>query len=373
MREASVGGNRLCPALLALGLSALGCSTDTSGLARRDPDAARGGASNGPDPVAGSGGGGSADAAGGEGGAPAAAGSSGIGSIAVVHGLVDGGSLYACLREAGSELPIDTGAADLSVGVSYGQSLSVPLAWDVASVDVEVELFIAASASAPSCSELRASATDSSLALPSARDAGALDAGAAPLPFPAALELPRRAGSLRLAPGVLRAGAHYALVAAGCAGPGGGSSEELCGPLDPLFGAQQALVLAEISDDLTGEVGLRLQFLNASRAVSRADLVLQGNTDVDSVRLTGDVQFGAVRPENSVLVAEPLGLELHVEAATQSSFTQPWSDTLPSPDVVPGNYLLVYVGPEPGISLPEGVSAPRFVLVLGRAAQPSGE
>jgi hypothetical protein len=286
----------------------------------------------------------------------------------VVHGLIDGGDLYPCLRDSSSGQPIDTGAADLSVGVRYGQSLSVPTSWDVSSVNVEVELFVAVNDSAPSCPELRDTAIDASLVLPPARDAGVADAGAAPVPFPAALDLPRRAGSLRLAPGVLRSGAHYALVAAGCSGPVGGSSEELCGPLDPLFGAQQALVLAEISDELTGEAGLRLQFLNASRAVSRADLVLQGNTDRDSLRVTSDVQFGAVRPENSVLVEEPLGLELHVEAATQSSFTQPWSDTIASAGVVAGNYLLVYVGPEPSVSLPPGVAEPRFVLVLGRAA-----
>ncbi len=369
MREAGARCARIFPLMLALGLGVSGCSTDTAGLARREPGAAQGGTSNGPEPSPG-GAGGDPEPTGAEGGAPATGGNSGIGTISVVHGVIDGGRLLACFLDAGSGQPIDGAVSDPSSGIAYGQSITVPTSWDVSSADVLVDLFVAAGASAPGCSELRDTATDSSVALPRSSDAGAPDAGL--VAFPVQPDVPRRAGSVRLAPGVLRAGAHYVLVSAGCTGPGGGSSEDLCGPLDSLFESQQALVLAELSDDRSGQDGLGLQFLNASRAVSRADLVLQGDNDRESLSLSSDVQFGAVRPESSVLVAEPVGLELHVEAATRSSFTQPWSDTVASADLVPGNYLVVYVGPEPGAFLPEGVAPPRFVLVLGRPAQPPG-
>jgi hypothetical protein len=164
----------------------------------------------------------------------------------------------------------------------------------------------------------------------------------------------------------VRAGGHYALVATGCTSPGGSPSEAICGAPDPLFESQRALVLAELASELGGD-GVGLQFLNASRAVSRADLVLQGNSPSQSMRLTNDVQFGAVRPRDAVPVQEPLGVELHVEGATQSSYTQAWADTVRSSGdpLVPGeNHLLVYVGPEPDSAVP-GVLEPRFVLIRG--------
>jgi hypothetical protein len=165
---------------------------------------------------------------------------------------------------------------------------------------------------------------------------------------------------------VVRAGAHYVLVATGCTSPGGSPSEAICGAPEPLFESQQALILAELASGVPDD-GLGLQFLNASRGVSRADLVLQGDSQRQSIRLANDVQFGAVRPRDAAAVQEPVGVELHVEGATQSSYTQAWSDTVSTSGdpLVPGeNHMLVFVGPAPGAAAP-GVGEPRFVLIRG--------
>lgn len=351
--------------LFILVLFGLGCSTDTTGLARRAPVAA-GGTADEPAGAAGavtSGGGASA----GEGGASPGGGEAGEGAIDVVHGLVDGGSLLVCLWSVASGQVLGDDAPE-SGGVAYGQSLRLPTAWDLSQA-VDVELFVAATASGATfrCSELRASAVDGHDISQVDADAGGADAGAPdPPPFPLEPRVPRRAGSLRLASGLLRAGAHYALVATGCTSPGGSPSEDICGAPDSLFESQQALVLAELAPGPAGD-GLGIQFLNASRAVSRADLVLQGANQRQSMRLTNDVQFGAVRPRDSVSVAAPVGVELHVEGATPSSYTQPWADTVSSSGdpLVPGeNHLLVFVGPAPG-SAASGVGQPRFVLIRG--------
>lgn len=350
----------------ALGLIALGCSTDTAGLARRTPDAAGG--------TAGGVGGSTAVGAGGALASGATAGGGGTsplievgeGAIDVVHGLVDGGSLLVCLWDVASGQGLGDDAPESGGGVAYGQSLRLPTTWDL-SLAVDVELFVAAAENAASwrCSDLRTNAVDAEAVRRVAADAGAADAGA-PVPFPLEPQVPRRAGSLRLSSGVVRAGGHYALVATGCTSPGGSPSEAICGAPDPLFESQRALVLAELASELGGD-GVGLQFLNASRAVSRADLVLQGNSPSQSMRLTNDVQFGAVRPRDAVPVQEPLGVELHVEGSTQSSYTQAWADTVRSsgdPLVLGENHLLVYVGPEPDSAMP-GVLEPRFVLIRG--------
>jgi hypothetical protein len=348
--------------LVALALVA-GCSTDTAGLARGTPLAPLGGAGGlAPTPD----GGGQETSGGGAAGAPSA-GAPGVGAIEVVHGLVDGGQLFVCSWD------IETGqvlAADAPLppgGVSYGQSTTLPSAWDLSS-SIDLELFVAAgdAAAAMSCSGLREVAVEGELSRP-VEESAPLDAGVELPPFPLEPLVPRRAGSLRLSPGVIQPGAHYALVAAGCTSPAGSPSEAICGPPESLFSSQQTVVLAEIAAEVVG-AGAGLQFLNASRAVERADVVLQGQSQRQSLRLTSNVQFGAVRPRNAAPVEEPVGVELHVQGATPSSYTQAWSDTLSaigSDRLASGeNYLLVYVGPAPG-SFAEGVSPPRFVLIRG--------
>ncbi|HTV18006.1 MAG TPA: hypothetical protein VMG12_05030 [Polyangiaceae bacterium] len=364
-------------ALLAASLlGILACSTDTAGLARRAPS----GGAAGTDADAAPGGSGGSDSS-----AGAAAGGSGTtsppddpagGSIEVVHGLVDGGSLFACVRDAASAEPLGDDAPEPSEGIAYGRGWSLPIGWDVAARDVEVELFVAVPAAVAglSCSALRDRAELADpLPLP-VPDAGPLDAGPAPEPpFPVEPTQPRRAGSVRLAPGVVRAGGHYALVAAGCTQPGGGAANDVCGPADDLFGARQELVLAEIANELGArDDSFGLQFLNASRALSRGDLALQWESQREPLGVSSEVGFGAVRPRDAAQIDdEPIGLELHVRGESLSSFTQLWSDAVQASSAGVfargGNYLAVYIGPLPGAVI-AGVSPPRFVLVPGRAA-----
>jgi hypothetical protein len=376
MREAGRSGARL---LLALICGAAACSTDTSGLERREPEGDAAGAGGGSE-LSDSGSGGSSGGGGG------ASGSSGTmldpagGTIEIVHGIVDGGSLFACVRDAVSGAPIGSGAPEPSGGVPYGRAWSLPTTWDVATQDVEIELFVAlpAAVEGQGCGALRESAGASDpLPLP-APDAGPLDAGAAPAPpFPIEPAVPRRAGAVRLAPGVVRAGAGYALVAAGCTHPDGSPGDDVCGPSDALFGSRQGLVLAQVASELPGGAAtFGLQFLNASRALSRADLVLQWESLRQSLRVASDVGFGAVRPRDTAAIDdEPIGLELHVRGEGLASFTQAWSDTVQSSSAgafaAGGNYLAVYVGPLPGAAI-AGVGTPRFVLVRGRSL-PSGD
>jgi hypothetical protein len=353
--------------LLVLALGGPSCSTDTAGLERREPDGvAGGGASDQAAPnaggVAGTGG------AGGAGAAPVG-GEPDVGALDVVHGLVDGGNLFVCLWDVATGQVIGADVPEPRGGVPYGQSQRVPTVWDLSNT-VDVELFVAAEADASdlSCSGLRQSAVDGQAVTPSVADAGTLDAGVDLPPFPLEPLVPRRAGSLRLASGLIQAGAHYALVAAGCTSPAGSPSEDICGRPDSLFASEQTIVLAEIAAEVVGGAGVGLQFLNASRAVARADLVLQGESQRQSLRLSSDVQFGAVRPRNAAPVDIPVGVELHVQGAPQSSYTQPWIDTIGEGGgdalTVGENYLLVYVGPAPG-TLTEGVAPPRFVLLRG--------
>jgi hypothetical protein len=305
-----------------------------------------------------------ANAGGGSGGG-AAPNTEGMGSVHFVHGLVDGGDLFVCLRDSGGA-PLDGDVALPEAGVAYGESVRVAVSWDAAR-DVEALLFVAAGGvSGRSCSEL----IESSQIRSAAPDAGSsdADAGLAPPVFPLEPVVPRSAGSVRFPPGLLRAGAHYALVAAGCTGPGG--SEAVCGAADPIFGSSQALALAEIGTEIVGAGGgnFGLQFLNASRALLRADVVLQGQTERESRRLAENVGFGAIRPRDSAPAEEPLGVELHVEGSSSSSYTEVWANMLEAaggaPITVGENYLLVYIGPAPD-SAAGDVARPRFVLVHG--------
>jgi hypothetical protein len=369
MLEPSAWRARALPwlsALLVLALAGPGCSTDTAGLERQPSDVPAGGSPGEPAAPAGSAG----DVGNGGSGAAPVTGAPGVGALDVVHGLIDGGNLFVCLWDVASGQLVGADAPAQSGGVAYGQSLRLPTTWDLTAV-VDVELFVAAGQgmSGLTCSGLHADAVDGEALRPSLGDAGLGDAGSLEtLPFPREPVVPRRAGSVRLSPGAVSPGGHYALVAAGCTSPAGSPSEDLCGPPDSLFESQRTVLLAELASGVTGGAGVGLQFLNASRAVTRADLVLQSENQRQSLRLTSDVQFGAVRPRNAAPVDEPLGVELHVRGATQSSYTQAWSETTTASgsEALTGgeNYLLVYVGPAPG-ALPGGIAPPRFVLVRG--------
>jgi hypothetical protein len=343
---------------------ALACTTDTSGLARQPSSAGSGGAGGSFSMSGGTGGQVEANGGGGSGGG-AAPSTGGMGSIHFVHGLLDGGDMFVCLRDAGGA-SLDGDAALPEAGVAYGGSVRVPVSWD-ASRDVEALLFVVAGGAAGrSCSEL----IESSQVQLRVVDAGssAADAGLAPPVFPLDPVVPRSAGSVRFPPGLLRAGAHYALVAAGCTGQGG--NEAVCGAPDPIFGSALALALAEIGPEIVGAEGgnFGLQFLNASRALLRADVVLQGQTEREARRLAENVGFGAIRPRDSAPADEPVGVELHVEGSSSSSYTEVWANMLEAAGgtpIAPGEtYLLVYIGPVPGSSAGE-VAPPRFVLVRG--------
>jgi hypothetical protein len=349
--------------LVAVVLCLLGCSTDTSGLARRDPVAA-GGAGGAAAGAAGTAGGAGATGSGGSASQPPEL--SGTGAIGLVHGIVDGGSLFACWGNPASA-PLATDAAQPSEGLAYGSVLELPTDWDLGSEDRELTLFVAVASiwAGSSCAELAAAAV---VPIETQPDAAIPDAGPAPLPFPLEPSVPRRAGSVRFAPGALRSGARYGLIAAGCTAPGAAGQVASCGEPDAAFGGFAALVLAEIaSEAVAGSDRLGLQFLNASRAVPRADLVLQNERGPAGAALGSDVPFGAVRPLSAAAVAEPIGLELHVQREQVSSYTQAWSDTpTTSADGVLGhNHLLAYVGPPPAGNI-VGLAPPRFVLIAGR-------
>jgi hypothetical protein len=139
-----------------------------------------------------------------------------------------------------------------------------------------------------------------------------------------------------------------------------------------VFGGHQALVLTEFGTGAPAGAGglLGLQFLNMSRAVPRADLVLQGPAERQPLVLASDVRFGALRPAMPAWVAAPVGLELHVDGAAVSAYTQAWADTVASAEaeVIEGReHVVVYVGPAPSGTASSGLAPPRFVLI------PSGE
>jgi hypothetical protein len=359
MRDRSRARRGFGVGVLAVAL-ALACTTDTSGLARQPSLGGTGGVGGSFATSAGTGGQPEASGGGGSGGgAPPASG--GTGSVQFVHGLLDGGDLFVCLREAGGAA-LGGDSALPEAGVAYGGSVRVPVSWDAA-LDVEALLFVVAGGAAGrSCSELIESTR---VVIPSV-DAGTsgTDAGVTPPEFPLEPVVPRSAGSVRFPPGLLGAGAHYVLVAAGCTGPG---NEDVCGAADPIFGSFQALALAEMGTEIvgSGDGNFGLQFLNASRALSRADVVLQGEIERDSRRLAENVGFGSIRPRDSAPANEPVGVELHVEGSSASSYTELWAAMLESgggPITSGGNYLLVYVGPIPGSAAGE-TAPPRFVLL----------
>ena len=347
------------------------CSTDTAGLERRPDDGRSGGAAGVEAPAGGTSSGGGGGGTGGTQDPPPPPVETGTGAVTIVHGVVDGGRLYACLRNPASGDFLGGDAPMPAGGLEYARGLRVAADWDLAADEIDVELFVASEGGVgdETCSALIATALDAEQVRALPADAGAPDAGA-PV-FPLEPLAPRRAGALRLLPGLLRPGAHYALIAAGCSAAGSSPQEEACGAADPVLDSHRALVLALIAPAGGADPrGFGLQFVNASRAVPRADVVLQGETPGQTVALSGDVQFGVVRPGNaaSVLTA-PVGIELHVDRATASSFTQLWTDTVPTSGEdaleLGANYLLAYVGPRPGAVVSLGVAPPRFVLVRG--------
>jgi hypothetical protein len=368
MREGLLRAGRRATGV-ALTLVAAACSTDTSGLARREPGEATGGASGAAAAGGGAGGGAGSGSTGGTGTDTPVL--SGTGAFTVVHGVVDGGALFVCLSDRQSGTSIASDAAQPSEGLPYGGTLELPTSWDLGATDVEVTLFVAAASmwAGSSCAELAAAAIDP-LASTEAPDAEIGDAGPVPAPFPLEPAVPRRSGSARFSPGALRPGARYALIVAGCTSPGITEQTAACGEPDALFGGRVGLVVAEISSELVaGPERVGLQFVNASRAVERADLTLQSETQQPSAPLGNDVPFGAVRPLQAADVAAPIGVELHVQRESSPSYVQAWSETLsadPSAAAVLGhNHLLAYVGPLPSANVP-GLAPPRFVLIQGR-------
>lgn len=349
------------------------CATDTSGLARREPVGGESAGSGG----AGAEGRGDAapDRGAGSGGAARGGGSlGGEGSIAITHGIVDGGRLFACVSETTSPRTFRTERPIPEAGLGFGEAHRLPTDWELSRQEVVAELFVALPAQVAG---LGCDALLESLAAPPASppltDAGrtsAVDAGTvgSVLPFPAEPAAPRRAGSVTFPPGALRAGSQYVLVSAGCATVGAQPVPEICGPPDPLFGGHHALVLAGYGsgEPVATDGNISLQFLNASRAVARSDLVLQGTSQRQLLAVANDVRFGSVRPPLPALVQEPAGLELHVDGAGTSSYTQAWASTFTQPDgdgpAATGAHLVVYVGPAPSVAA-SGFAPPRFMLI----------
>lgn len=358
--------------VLAFALAALeACSTDTSGLERREPgsDASAGGSG-------GAGGNEVASGASGGGGAMPGTTDDAPGSLTLIHGIVDGGSLFICLRDAVTRQPLGGDMPQPLGGLPFGRAHSVDL--ELLAADVEIELIALAPerAAGATCAGL-AREIDQGLALPEDAGSNELDAGLAGsdagVAFPTEPLTPRRAGIVSIATEPIRAGARGVLVAAGCAQPSPPAAEATsrgCGSPDGLFGSYQAIVFVELGREASQpEPYFGLQFLNASRAIGNAEVILQGeNQTVPSVRLASAVPFGALRPRAVTSVLEPLALELHVAGAERADYVQTWDDTLAQSSVAAiepgGRYALVYVGPL-SASIAQGFSPPRFVLVPG--------
>lgn len=359
-----------CCGAFSLAVLVCACATDTSGLARRAPRPGESAGAGGLGAAAPDSGSGSAGLGQG-GGAGSAGDGGGLGAVAIVHGIVDGGRLYVCLWETTSSRTLRTERPLPDGGLAFGEAYRLPTDWDLSSQEMVAELFTAAPTEL-GCEDL--SASPANLTDPAAPDAGDAfgDAGGRGpvVPFPVEPMVPRRAGSVTFPSGALRAGGAYALVSAGCAAEGVLPPEEMCGVRDSLFGGYQALVLAEFGAGapVGAEGPLGLQFLNASRAVPRAALILQGTTE-RPLTLANDVRFGALRPLVPARVAVPVGLELHVDDASVSAYTQAWAETVtdPQPDLmgVERDHLVVYVGPAPHVTAVIGLAPPRFVLIPG--------
>ncbi len=365
-------------AVLALSSLIWGCSTDTSGLERRDPESAgQGGAAAVPSRNGGSGQGGSAQ---GFGGARPPEAETGVGSVNILHGVVDGGRLFICLRDIATGQALTSDVPGPPGGLGFGEVYRIAIDWDVSQVDVEADLFAATLAqveAAATCSGLLANRPTAPPPFSGADaeatrgDAGlAADAATLPIAFPREPGAPRSAGSVSFAPGTLRPHAHYALVSTGCATLGVSPNAEACGVADG-FGSFQSVALVELgSQAIEGETRFGLQFINASRAVRRADLVLQASGQTRALTLTNDVQFGVLRPRVVASVDEPAGFELHIDGATLADYSQSLPDTLAASALAEiafqRSYLLAFVGPSPrGIQEP-GLAPPRFVLIEGR-------
>jgi hypothetical protein len=348
------------------------CTTNTAGLARRDPEQSSGGAGTPGLPTVNAVPDAPPEATGGAAGAGPER--SGPVTLSVLNGVVDGGSLWLCRRDATTGTASNGGLPAPSGGIEFGHSAAIEVDWDVASTVQETQLFVAllAQVEGRTCDELQSASAVPRLAVPDAGSADGGDAGgpeAPSVPFPVEPVRPRPAGAVRLAPGALRAGGHYLLVASGCATPGVLDANEACGPPDPFLGPPQALLLVEVpTQPIEGVTRFGLQFLNASRAISRAGVVLQGETQhTASVNLASEVSFGAVRPRDVATADVPAGIELRVAGSAQSDYTQLWSDTVTSSQLDPWvfgrSYLLVYVGPAPSLSSIPGLARPRFALV----------
>jgi len=343
------------------------CRTDTRGLERRESEPTATDASD-------AGGAGLTD----QGAPPAsagdldsgAAGPASLGTIAVVHGVVDGGRLFACARDAATQQALAAGQPAPADGLAFGGVYHLPLDWDLASQAVELELFVSVAAldAAWTCDDLRRLAQLASI--PADAGLGTPEAGtpqADPADSTSGPRGPRSVGSLTLAAGALFPGKHYALAATGCAAPEALSAPELCGPPDPLLGSRASLVLVEFGAERTaGGRYFGLQFLNASRALGSADLALQPEGFPNgSVSLASGVGFGALRPRAVASVERPLAVELRGDGAETIPYSQSWTQTLEASavgEIEPGrNYLLASIGPTQG---PDGQSTPFPLLVL---------
>jgi hypothetical protein len=284
----------------------------------------------------------------------------------VLDGLVDGGRLFSCLRELTSGQAPGSGAPEPAGGLEFGRFQRLPLDWDLAGADLEVELYSAeaGSSEAQSCEALRASADAVRVALAGSGAAAGADAGAIPAPVPRGARL---AGSVTLARGSLFAGRNYALVATGCAAPETLAEVDVCGRPDALTRARAELVLVEFGAESTeGGRYFGLQFLNASRALGLADVSLQvGGPSDRSVPFVSGVSFGVLRPRAVATVEQPLALELRGRGGPNVvAYNQLWADTLEASalELEPGkNYLLASVGPAASV---DGLgSSPRLVLI----------
>jgi hypothetical protein len=300
----------------------------------------------------------------------------GPGQISVVHGVVDGGRLFICLRD-GSGAALGDDVPQPAGGIAFGEAHRVQVDWDVMSQEVQAHLFTAAPAqmAGTSCTDWIASgaalvpgggASDLDVIDAGVSDSGALDSGVA---FPSEPAAPRRAGALTLAQGVLAAGAQYVLVASGCATPGVRPAAEICGLPEALFASHLALTFVELAPSEPLEpASFGLQFLHASRGINRVDVLLQG-IGANASRLAAEVPFGGVRPRAMAAFREPVGLELHGAGQALSAYTQAWSDTLSwsglSPFELGRSYLVLYIGPAPSVAASAGFAPPRFVLVRG--------
>lgn len=368
----------------------VGCHTDTRGLERHEPASAGQGSGGGAGASSAAGAGGGAGDESGAGDALATP--SGPVTLSVVHGLSDGGRLFTCLRNTSTGQELPAGGAELQAGLEFGKNAPLSVDWDVAVESAAVELFAARDGalsalglgSQPGCADLRrlAGSARAATSPPSpvvaldagTRDSGVLDSDASSNPVE-----PPPNGLVQLEPvavaaGSLHAGGHYALVATGCAATVSEVANEAgCGALDVLTGVRASELLVEFATGtLDDPAYIGLQFLNASRALGRADMLLQGQDPNQPPRaLANQVPFGALRPARVTAVEVPLALQLQAGGGAGSTFLESWRDALAASglDGAPLNhdYLLLFVGPNPSLDpttlLAAGLAPPGLVLL----------